>query len=87
MSGKEPTEGEVIIINFREAYARKEKRDGRRISKKVAARESGMSYFSFTSLIRGDYRTVNLDNLLKVMVWLETDDFNDMFERRKSNVK
>ncbi|MCU0481681.1 MAG: hypothetical protein MUE54_10795 [Anaerolineae bacterium] len=83
MSDEQPIEGEMIVINFREAYARKEKKAGRRISKKVAAKQVGMSYFSFTSLMRGDYRTVNLDNLLKVMVWLDTNDFNDMFERRK----
>ncbi|MDX2078547.1 MAG: hypothetical protein SFZ02_19100 [bacterium] len=75
--------GEEIVVSFEYAYLRKEKARGKRIPYKQAAKEAGISYYSFTSLARGDYRTISLDNLLKVMVWLETTDFNDMFERRK----
>lgn len=87
MSKNIDNSGEEIVVNFLAAYGRKEERAGKRIPYKQAAKEAGISYFSFTSLARGDYRTISLDNLLKVMVWLETDDFNDMFERRKPDEK
>lgn len=73
---------DVIVINFLEAYQRKELKVGHRITYADACRESGLPYATFLDYLHGRSRTVSLNNILKLMVWLEVEDFNEMFERR-----
>lgn len=74
-----------VVIDFREAYARKEKLVGKRIPLTQASRESGISYSSFYSQMNGQQRAINLDVLTRLMDWLGTTDFNDIFKRREGN--
>lgn len=73
---------EVIVVDFIEAYKRKEARERRRIPYTLAAVEIGIPYNTLQDYVHKRTKSINFRNLKKLMDWLGTTDFNDVLKRQ-----
>lgn len=71
------TKGGFLMIKLRLQEILKE----REMLQKDLARSTGLSESSISDMVRGIRSTVNLEQLEKVMEFLEIVDYNEIFEK------